>query len=398
MIRVLLVGLVFGRDFLHLYQLHPDVGHVGLCDTDPALLAEVGDLYGVRDRWLDLDAALAGGDYDVVHLATPVASHAALAVRVLRTGRSVGVAVPMATSLEDVDRVLEAASAGSGRYMMLETGVFGREYLEVSRAHAAGELGRLIHLRGAHLQDLDGFPPYWMGFPPMHYATHVLGPLLALARTQVRDVRCLGSGTLSDEHRGAHGPSFPWESALMTTGTDVAIEATVSFFDTARGYSEGFSVYGERGSFEWPQAEDDPPVTYRAAALGAPGRGRALEVRRAHAPDRPDLLPEALRPWTSSGPYTSPAGQVVSVSSTHSGSHAHLVHELVRTVAEGRPSVVDEVAAARMSAPGIVAHQSALAGGTVLPVPQYGDDVPRGGPLLPHSDEQDRPTRGRGTA
>lgn len=398
MIRVLLVGLVFGRDFLHLYQLHPDAAHVAICDTDPALLAEVGDLYGVRDRWADLDAALAGDDYDVVHLATPVATHAALAVRVLRTGRSVGVAVPMATSLEDIDRVLEAAAAGAGRYLMLETGLFGREYLEVARAHAAGELGRLVHLRGTHLQDLDGFPPYWMGFPPMHYATHVLGPLLALAGTQVRDVRCLGSGTLSPEHRGAHGPSFPWESALMTTHTDVAIEATVSLFDTARGYSEGFSVYGERGSFEWPQAEEDPPVTFRAAAAGAPGRGRDLVVRHDPAPDRLDLLPAPLRPWTSSGPYTSPAGQVVPVSSTHGGSHPHLVHELVRTVIEGRPSVLDEVAAARMSAPGIVAHRSALQGGAVLPVPQYGDDVPRGGTLLPDSDEQHRPTQGRGTA
>jgi len=371
MIRVLLVGLVFGRDFLHLYQLHPDVAHVALCDTDPVLLAEVGSQYGVPDVWASLDDALAGGDYDVVHLATPVATHAALAVRILATGRSVGVAVPMATSLEDIDRVLSAASAGGGRYMMLETGVFGREYLEVSRAHAAGELGRLVHLRGAHLQDLDGFPPYWMGFPPMHYATHVLGPLLALAGTQVLDVRCLGSGTLSPEHEGAHGPSFPWESALMRTGTDVAIEATVSFFDTARGYSEGFSVYGERGSVEWPQAEDDPPVTYRAAALGAPGRGRDLTVSRLHPPDRPDLLPEPLRPWTTTGPYTSPTGATFEVSSTHSGSHPHLVHELVRTVVEGRPSVVDEVAAARMSAPGIVAHRSALAGGAVLTVPQY---------------------------
>jgi predicted dehydrogenase len=295
--------------------------------------------------------------------------HVEQTLAVLASGRACASAVPMATSLDGIARVMDAAADGS--YTMMETSLYQREYLHALALRDSGALGRIGYLSGAHMQDLDGFPPYWMGFPPMHYATHVLGPLLALAGTQVLDVRCLGSGTLSPEHEGTHGPSFPWESALMRTGTDVAIEATVSFFDTARGYSEGFSVYGERGSIEWPQAEDDPPVTYRAAALGAAGRGRDLTVSRVHAPDRPDLLPEPLRPWTTTGPYTPPTGATFEVSSTHSGSHPHLVHELVRTVVEGRPSVVDEVAAARMSAPGIVAHQSALAGGAVLAVPQY---------------------------
>jgi hypothetical protein len=43
-----------------------------------------------------------------------------------------------------------------------------------------GELGKLQFLQASHQQDMDGWPGYWPGLPPMHYATHCVGPVLAL--------------------------------------------------------------------------------------------------------------------------------------------------------------------------------------------------------------------------
>lgn len=47
MIDVLVVGGGFGRDFLPLYQLHPETGAVGLVEPRAALRREVADAFGL---------------------------------------------------------------------------------------------------------------------------------------------------------------------------------------------------------------------------------------------------------------------------------------------------------------------------------------------------------------
>ncbi|MDH7568393.1 MAG: hypothetical protein QHJ73_02235, partial [Armatimonadota bacterium] len=56
----------------------------------------------------------------------------------------------------------------------------------------------------------------------------------------------------------------------------------------------------------------------------------------------------------------------------HGGSHAYLVNEFVEAIAGGRRPVIHAWEAARYFAPGVVAHQSALRGGELLKVPDWG--------------------------
>ncbi|GAI62611.1 unnamed protein product, partial [marine sediment metagenome] len=59
-------------------------------------------------------------------------------------------------------------------YMMMETAVYTREFLYSKELVESGKLGKIQFLRGSHQQNmsLPGWPDYWYGFPPMHYATH----------------------------------------------------------------------------------------------------------------------------------------------------------------------------------------------------------------------------------
>jgi hypothetical protein len=59
------------------------------------------------------------------------------------------------------------------------------------------------------------------------------------------------------------------------------------------------------------------------------------------------------------------------VNAAHGGSHRHLVHEFISSILEERPPLVDARVAAAWSAPGIYAHQSALAGGTLVDMPDF---------------------------
>jgi predicted dehydrogenase len=318
----------------------------------------VADRFGVAERFTRLEDVLADDMIDAVHLLTPVPLHTEQTLAVLKGGKHCACAVPMATNLDDMRRILAAQQASGKNYMMMETAVYTREFLFVQDLHARGDFGTLTFLRGTYYQDLEGdYPTYWRAQPPMHYVTHALAPLLALAQTRAEKVCCLGSGRLRPDIQQPGGNLFPLQSALFQLArTDVAAEVTRSWFQTARAYTEAFSVYGDRRGFEWQQLEHENPVLFTLEPVQPGRRGRAVTTERVQPPFRPDLLPAELAPFASGG---------------HGGSHPHLAHEFVRSIVEERRPAVDAMTSADWTAPGICAHESALRGGEWITVSDF---------------------------
>ncbi len=83
--------------------------------------------------------------------------------------------VPMATSLEECNPIVDLVEQTGLRYMMAETVVYSREFLFVKQLADSGSLGKIQFVQASHQQDMDGWPDYWPGLPPMHYATHCVG-------------------------------------------------------------------------------------------------------------------------------------------------------------------------------------------------------------------------------
>jgi predicted dehydrogenase len=372
-LHVGIVGLHFGAEFLPIYQRHPAVRAVSIADADPARLARVGDQFGVPRRHAGLEGLLADPDVDAIHLLTPVSFHARQALAVLGAGKHCACAVPMAVTLDDLGAIIAAQEASGAQYMMMETTVFSREYYYVRGLLDGGRLGDLTFYRGFHLQDLDGFPDYWRAYPPMHYVTHALSPALALTGTTVSAVQCRGSGALSADRLGDYDNPFPLEAGLFRLrDSDVTADIVMSFFQTARAYTEGFSVYGSQMSVEWPVAEGDPLRVHEFGPIPPGGRGRSVSVTDVEAPDRADLLPPEIAGFTRPSRITPGPGLApVQVGAGHGGSHPHLVHEWLTSIQAGRPPLVDARTAAAWTAPGICAHSSALAGGALTEVPDY---------------------------
>ncbi|HEY0240170.1 MAG TPA: Gfo/Idh/MocA family oxidoreductase [Friedmanniella sp.] len=373
-LSVAVVGLGFGQDFVPIYASHPDVDRVVLVDVDPARLAEVGDRFGLTDRSTDVAEVLADPGVDAVHVLAPVALHADLSVAVLQAGKHCACAVPMATSLVDIDRIVAAQRASGTSYMMMETSVYGREYLTVAEVYRRGELGTPTLYRGFHLQNLDGFPTYWQGYPPMHYLTHALSPVLALLDTRVETVQSQGAGRLTPERSvGGFDNPFPTEVGLFRlAGSDVLVDITMSFFQVARSYIEGFALYGDRAGVEWP-VDNEGDLTRFDLGPPAPGTRGNHVVTTALAPrDFPELLPPELARFVAPSEVLLPGMRApVAVSAVHGGSHPHLVAEFIGSIVEGRPARVDAARSAEWTAPGVCAHESALAGGAAVQVPQY---------------------------
>ena len=353
-VRVAVVGLNFGLHFAEIYKAHPDVELVGICDSNEVRLREVGERLQIQARHLDFAEVLADSRYNAVHICTPFTTHAPLCVKAMESGKHCASAVPMGITLDELRLVTETQKRTRLNYMMMETGIYGREYLYAKELYRKGELGRLQLLKGVHSQDLEGLANAWMGFPPMLYITHPILPLLDLAATRVAKVHCLGSGTMREALVKNYGNPYPDAVAIFRlAGTNAVIEITRTSFETGTYGGEGFGIYGSEASF---MAFDGCTLT-RLAPL-EPGKKRAYPniEKNVHAPSRGDLLPSELRHFAEGG---------------HGGSHPYLVHEFVSSIAEGRPPYIDAVKAANWCAPGICANDSMKKDGEGVVVPRF---------------------------
>jgi predicted dehydrogenase len=371
---IAVVGLGFGQDFVPIYLSHPAVEDVVLVEPDPARRAEVAARFGLSDGYADISEALADDRVDAVHILAPVFLHADMVVAALDAGKHVACAVPMATTIEDLDRIIAAQERSGKNYMMMETTIFAREYLAVKEMYSAGDFGALTLYRGYHVQNLAGFPDYWQGYPPMHYATHALSPVLDLLDTTVESVSARGAGRLAAEHvSGRFDNPYPTEVGLFTLkGSDVLADIQMSFFQTARTYIEGFSLYGAQRGVEWPPDNEGDMTLFDMFPPSEGNRGNRVESRSFAPRDYPESLPHPLRQFVRPSEYlrdgmSAPA----SVGAYHGGSHPFLVNEFVSSIVEDRAPVIDARRAAAWTAPGICAHDSALASGIAVQVPSY---------------------------
>ena len=369
-VRVAIAGLGFGAEFIPIYQAHPDAELAAICQRSQVALDAAGDAFGVDRRYASYDDLLRDPDIDAIHINTPIPDHAEHTIAALRAGKHVACTVPMATSLDECRAIVAAVRESGRKYMMMETVVYSREFLHVKELVEDGTIGRIQFLRGAHHQEMAGWPGYWEGLPPMHYATHAVAPLLSLAGSMAESVVCIGSGAISAALAERHGSPFAVESALVSLrNSAVGAEVTRSLFETAREYVESFTVLGDRASFEWEQTQ---------------GSGHVLHVgeipKQLEPPDFAHRLPSPVGRFTMRGVYDDEREHLSFVQgSGHGGSHPHLAHEFVRSIVEDRTPAVDELTAANWTSVGICAHQSAMNGGTRVLIPDYAATLPRGG-------------------
>src|SRR3954447_7087225 len=230
-VRVAIVGLGFGAEFIPIFQAHPNAEMYAVCQRTKAKLDEVGDKYGIKTRYTSYAEMLKDPDVDAVHINSPIADHAPQAIAALKAGKHVASTVPVATTIDECRQIVEWQRKSGKVYMMMETVVYSREYLFVKELYDAGKLGRIQFLRGSHQQDMAGWPGYWEGFPPMHYATHCVSPCLALLGKHAEHVVCHGSGRIDDDLIPKYGSPFAIETATFKLrDSDVCAEVTRSLF------------------------------------------------------------------------------------------------------------------------------------------------------------------------
>jgi len=363
-VNVAMIGLGFGAEFIPIYQAHPNASIYAICQRNREHLDEVGSRFKVEKRFTDFHAVLKDPNVDFVHINSPIPDHAWMSMEALKAGKHVMCTVPMATTVEECRQICELVQKTGLKYMMAETVVYSREFLFIKDLYQKGELGKIQHLAASHPQDMDGWPAYWEKMIPMHYATHVVSPCLGLLNGKAEYVSCFGSGTVRDDIQKKSGNKFAVESChIKIKDTDVTAHIWRFLYDVARQYRESFDVYGTKKSFEWTLVEGEAHVLHTA-------KKPEHEIpSKIEVPDFAHLLPEPIRKFTKS---IQDADHLSFIQGGgHGGSHPHLVNEFVSALINNRDPWPNAVQSANWTCVGILAHQSAVEGGKVIPLPAF---------------------------
>ncbi|MBZ0232800.1 MAG: Gfo/Idh/MocA family oxidoreductase [Deltaproteobacteria bacterium] len=145
--RVAVIGVgTWGLSHLRTLAAEPRAELTWVCDLDAAALRSASAVAPTARATQSFDEVLGARDVDAIVIVTPAVTHADLAVKALRRGRHVLIEKPLALSVADAERVVEAAQrAGTtvlvGHLMLYHPAV---DYLR--KLVSSRELGDIFYL------------------------------------------------------------------------------------------------------------------------------------------------------------------------------------------------------------------------------------------------------------
>jgi predicted dehydrogenase len=151
-VRVAVVGLGYwGPNLARNYDALPDVELRWGCEENAGARERVAARQP-RTRFTgDLEEVLGDPELDAVVLATPVATHAELAVRVLEAGKHCLVEKPLALSVSDAERVVAAARRADRVLMVGHLLQYHPGVNKLKEIADSGELGDIHYIYGNRL-------------------------------------------------------------------------------------------------------------------------------------------------------------------------------------------------------------------------------------------------------
>jgi len=365
-VRIGIVGGRFGAGFF--WHQHPHCTVQAVSDLRPERRDRLMKVYGCSQSYESLEKLILDDSIDAVGIFTEAPNHVPHCLAALNAGKHVVCAVPAAMNLEECQQLIDAVKRTGLTFMMAETSYWQQSTISARKFFEAGEFGSLYNVLSTYrhpgLEDLffeNGKPTWRHGFPPMHYPTHCTAHLVTVTGDRLTEVSCLGWG---DDHpalrNNPYGNPFWNETAMFKTRDKRSFQMEV-WWAGAHGGCERAEWYGDKTSFLCPTPYGTGPVLVRSGMqteLDSGGFVRAApRIERYQQPHwwETDLLPQPLRH-----------------NSGHEGSHTFITHEFVEAVRNRRRPAVDVYTAVACTAPGIVAHQSALKGGELLKIPDFG--------------------------
>ncbi|MCC2683531.1 MAG: oxidoreductase domain protein [Paenibacillaceae bacterium] len=390
----------FAQAFIPLFQAHPWVSSVAVADLLPERRQQTAERFGITGVYASMEEML-GSDIDAIAIFAQRHLHGPLSVKALQAGKHVYCAVPMASSIEEMEAIIAEVAKSGLVYMTGETSYYYPCTVYNRQRYSAGDFGHFVYGEAQYLHDMShGFYESFQhsggtdwkkvaGFPPMYYPTHSVSMILSATGARATHVSCLG---YKDRHEDgifqAGGNlwdnAFSNETALMRTS-----DGGMCRFNEFRrvGWSGKASVYlsmyGTLGSYE----EHAGSSIWTSLQKGnVEDLSDLLACQTATVTKEDNELFGSLRKDLNHGvskvhPVSRLPQSFAGLRNGHFGSHQFLADDFVKAAVTGKQPPNHAWAAAKYCVPGLIAHESAMRDGEMLPIPDLGE-VPASFELL----------------
>ena len=390
-VRIGVVGGGFGAQFQ--WHLHPYCKVVAVCERRPDRLEVLKTTYKADKGYASYEEFLRHPGLDAVALFTPAPFHVDQAVPALMAGKHVISAVPAGLTIEEVERLLHAVKQSGMKYMMAETSRYRPEVIACVDWAKEGKFGTIFYSEAEYHH--TGIAPYSYGhsfdcqtcdfvqnidqvtanakgkvdtsklvqtwaaaYPPMLYPTHCTGLIIPVIGERFTEVVAHGWGDNHEMLKKNYYNDNPFfhTVAMFKTSENHAARISIGWHLAAGGTERGL-FYGDRMSYimERPEGSPDTKVIQKETNSSFGIYVGEIESDAYKPSNYYERLPEPLR-----------------VFSHHGNSHPFITHEFISAIVENRHPTVNVWEALAYTVPGIVAHQSALEGGSRLMIKNYG--------------------------
>lgn len=364
-VRIGIVGGRFGLSFY--FHEHPNCIVEAISDLREDRRQKLMETYGCKKSYASLTDLLKDKNVNAVFLATPAPDHVKHAVECLKAGKHVLCAVPAALTLEECNELKTTVEKTGLKYMMAETSTYRQGAIAARRFFKEGKFGNIFSAAAEYnhpgLEEYyfeEGKPTWRHGFPPMLYPTHCTAFLVSVTGARLTHVSATGWGDNSDLLKNNPYKNPFWnETAFFQTNQNIPFRVEVNW-KGALVEAERAEWRGDAMSFFYPDGRSKNFTVVTAGTdLGKDDAGFTHKHNVAEVYEVPkwwqtDLLPEPLRH-----------------DSGHEGSHTFITHEFVDAIIRNREPEVNVYEALAYTAPGIVAHQSALKNGEHMKIPNF---------------------------
>jgi predicted dehydrogenase len=242
---------------------------VAVCDREPDLAHQAAVRWGIPGEYDDVARMLRIEAPDVVHVATPPATHRELLLRSLHAGAHVYVEKPFALTRHETDDMLAAAESARRIVCVGHDRLFEPTWLEMRQRIESGAIGNVTHVEITQLYDLAGpfgrmlvnEPHHWVRELPGGLFHNTLPHALSAVAELVRDADpAVTAVTWAADPKG-----IQTNLHMIVRGSRVT--ASVTFLTTAGPPGTYMRVHGTAG---WLESDYEARTVDCRSASGLP--------------------------------------------------------------------------------------------------------------------------------
>jgi predicted dehydrogenase/acetyltransferase-like isoleucine patch superfamily enzyme len=241
---------------------------VAVADQDEARVTQLAATHAVPA--VPFSAMIVDTAIDAVVIATPPATHAALAIAALEAGKHVFVEKPLALDVADAERIVAAAQAARRTLMVGHLLQYHPAFLALKQLVDEGTLGRLLHLDSTRLnfgKIRREENSLWS------FAPHDLSMILALVGAEPERIGAVGSSFLNHDIADVTTThlAFPggqtalahvsWLNPVKVQRLTVIGDRAMAVFDDSEPWTSKLRLY--RHEVRW---QSGTPVPHKAEA------------------------------------------------------------------------------------------------------------------------------------